>query len=224
MNDDVNWSRVRVSGEDAESYLQGQLTQDLALTPSYSFLLNPDGTVIASLWIEKAADGYDLVMSRAFLEAVMARVNRFKLRSRLSITDIGESSGPFQSYEEQITLGVPLEKECASPLLPHAFSREFLQSAVSFSKGCYTGQELVGRLESRGGNTPWRMVRFRTTAVDELQASILSCGPEGPQGITTLSVSPSGSIGLAMIHRTYEVPLEMRSRTEIIETGGAPIR
>jgi len=223
MND-VNWRRVRVSGEHAESYLQGQLTQDLALVPSYSFLLNPDGSVVASLWIEKAADGFDLVLSRAFLEPVLARLNRFKLRSRLSITDLGECSGPFQSFEEQITLGVPLEKECASTLLPHSFGREFLQSAVSFNKGCYTGQELVGRLESRGGNTPWRMVQFRTTALDELQASILNCGPEGPQGITTLWVSASGSMGLAIVHRSYEVPHGMRSQTEVIEAGSAPIR
>ncbi len=26
--------------------------------------------------------------------------------------------------------------------------------AVSFTKGCYTGQELVARIDSRGGNVP----------------------------------------------------------------------
>jgi len=30
---------------------------------------------------------------------------------------------------------------------------------VSFTKGCFTGQELVGRLDARGSSVPWRMVR-----------------------------------------------------------------
>jgi folate-binding protein YgfZ len=33
--------------------------------------------------------------------------------------------------------------------------------AVSFSKGCYTGQELVARIDSRGGNVPRHLRRVR---------------------------------------------------------------
>ncbi|MFM7536715.1 MAG: YgfZ/GcvT domain-containing protein [Acidimicrobiales bacterium] len=32
--------------------------------------------------------------------------------------------------------------------------------AVSFTKGCYTGQELVARIDSRGGNVPRRLCRL----------------------------------------------------------------
>jgi folate-binding Fe-S cluster repair protein YgfZ len=36
---------------------------------------------------------------------------------------------------------------------------------VSFTKGCYTGQELVARIDSRGGNVPrpLRVLRFDGT-------------------------------------------------------------
>jgi folate-binding protein YgfZ len=40
--------------------------------------------------------------------------------------------------------------------------------AVSFTKGCYTGQELVARIDSRGGTTPTKLVGVRgATTVGE---------------------------------------------------------
>ena len=33
-----------------------------------------------------------------------------------------------------------------------------VQEAVSFSKGCYPGQELVERMDSRGSRAPWHLV------------------------------------------------------------------
>lgn len=37
-----------------------------------------------------------------------------------------------------------------------------ISSSVSFTKGCYTGQELVARMDSRGNNAPLRLVCFQT--------------------------------------------------------------
>ena len=33
-----------------------------------------------------------------------------------------------------------------------------MERSVSFTKGCYTGQELVARLDARGNNVPRRLV------------------------------------------------------------------
>src|SRR5690606_22728547 len=35
-----------------------------------------------------------------------------------------------------------------------------VEESVSFTKGCYTGQELVARVDSRGGRAPRRVVRI----------------------------------------------------------------
>ncbi len=35
-----------------------------------------------------------------------------------------------------------------------------IELTVSFTKGCYTGQELVARIDSRGGNVPRRLRRL----------------------------------------------------------------
>lgn len=78
--------------------------------------------------------------------------------------------------------------------------------AVSFTKGCYTGQELVARIDSRGGNVPrhLRGVIFES----ELGAP---CGArlerDGKQVGSLTSVS--GSIALAYVGRDVEPPSEV---------------
>ena len=70
---------------------------------------------------------------------------------------------------------------------------------IDFSKGCYTGQELVGRLDVRGGNTPWRMVRL----YGELESidAFVQQGPEGPKGVTSSAEHDDAVIALAIVHR-----------------------
>jgi folate-binding Fe-S cluster repair protein YgfZ len=39
-----------------------------------------------------------------------------------------------------------------------------IDASVSFTKGCYTGQELVARIDSRGGNAPRPIRGLRLSA------------------------------------------------------------
>ncbi len=81
---------------------------------------------------------------------------------------------------------------------------------VSFTKGCYTGQELVARIDSRGGNVPRHLCRLRLD------------GPVGPgtelfdgdraAGVVT-SVAElaepgagAGWVGLGYVRRGFEAP------------------
>ncbi len=54
--------------------------------------------------------------------------------------------------------------ECGLPLMGREFDDRTIpaeagvvEATVSFTKGCYTGQELVARIDSRGGNVPRRL-------------------------------------------------------------------
>lgn len=73
--------------------------------------------------------------------------------------------------------------------------------SVDFDKGCFLGQELVARIDSRGGNTPRHLRRIETGAGSlEVGAALLKDGKE--VGKVTSAV---GGVGLAMVRREVEV-------------------
>ena len=76
---------VRVTGKDAVSYLQSQLSQELGPLPvgasAWSLLLQPNGRVDALLRVRRTGDE-ELVVDadRGWGEAVLARLQRFRIR------------------------------------------------------------------------------------------------------------------------------------------------
>ncbi len=55
----------------------------------------------------------------------------------------------------RIEAGVPaMGAELIETTIPAEGGQWLIDSSVSFTKGCYTGQELVARIDSRGGNVP----------------------------------------------------------------------
>src|ERR1700754_2460551 len=81
---------IRIAGPDAISYLQGQLSQDVAGlavgASAFTFLLEPQGKV--SVWgrITRVADDAIVFdVDSGFAEAAMARLTRFKLRTKADI-------------------------------------------------------------------------------------------------------------------------------------------
>jgi folate-binding protein YgfZ len=60
------------------------------------------------------------------------------------------------SYEAlRIATGVPaVPSELTGKTIPAEAGRWIVDASVSFTKGCFTGQELVARIDSRGGNVP----------------------------------------------------------------------
>ena len=79
---------------------------------------------------------------------------------------------------------------------------------VSFTKGCYTGQELVARIDSRGNHVPRKMVRLRLEA--EVAPGSEMFDADGTPGVsaaaagrvTSVGLSPSeGWVGLGYLER-----------------------
>jgi folate-binding protein YgfZ len=89
-------------------------------------------------------------------------------------------------------VGIDLDDET----IPAESGVSVIEKSVSFTKGCYTGQELVARIDSRGGNVP------RPLRVLSLEAAV-SVGDEvmfdgSPIGTVT---SAAGTSALARILR-----------------------
>jgi folate-binding protein YgfZ len=82
--------------------------------------------------------------------------------------------------------------------IPHESG--LVPASVDLTKGCFLGQELVARIDSRGGNTPRHLRRLE------------SDGPIRPGDVVTSSgddvgrvTSSGGAVGLAMLKRSVTV-------------------
>lgn len=199
------WSEILVNGPDSESFLQGQLTQDLStLSPSgsWTLLLQPDSSVISVLFVRKIDDGFALLVERQLGEISVARLRRFHLRVKCTIEVSEITSGPFNALSDQISAGWIGAKECELSLTPQCYGPRIVTESISFTKGCFTGQELVGRLDARGSSVPWRLVRVTGPSAERITEAVMSKGPEGPKGITSSVDLQIGIQALAVVHRS----------------------
>jgi folate-binding protein YgfZ len=77
---------------------------------------------------------------------------------------------------------------------------------VSFSKGCYVGQEVVARLDARGGNVNKALRGLRLEAPTSAGV-VLRAGDKEIGRVTTAAVSPRlGPLALAFVHRSHFEP------------------
>ena len=199
---------VVVAGVDAELFLQGQLSQDIAGMISgevkWTMVLEPDGKLGWLGWVlRRDTDSFVLIGSESNVEVLAARLRRFKLRVKVEIeiepSWISRTTAPAGSEDGGIPLpflesGVEISQQIFSSAPPlhtgvEALSADSIAQAlvrgpsvlpmdaedgmnpyelggnvvaqcVSFEKGCYTGQELVARLDARGANVPQRLCGF----------------------------------------------------------------
>lgn len=199
------WSVIEARGDDAESFLQGQLSQDLTSldpTGSWTLVLAPDSVVVTAALATRVEGGIDLVVPRELAEETASRLRRFLLRTKCTITAREVDAGPYATIGDLIEARWPGANEFAKSLTPHSFGRHFVDATISFQKGCFTGQELVGRLDARGSSVPWRFVRVTGPSAEAIDAVLTSKGPEGPKGLTTWRLREGDVEGLGIAHRT----------------------
>jgi folate-binding Fe-S cluster repair protein YgfZ len=214
----LRWSSIVASGPDATSFLQGQLSQDVATVSAsgvWSLLLAPDGIVVTSVHVSSNPDGYDLAVPRELGDVALARLRRFLLRTACTLELIELDHGPYDTQREQIDARRPGAAEFARGLTPQCFGGDFVTATVSFTKGCFTGQELVGRLDARGSSVPWRMVHVTGPTDARINEVLTSKGPAGPSGLTTWTPNGQGVIGLGFAHRSLLASEELRLSSDV---------
>lgn len=119
----------------------------------------------------------------------------------------------------RIEAGVPeMSQDIMEGAIPAEAGNRILDEAVSFTKGCYVGQELVARVESRGGNVPRRLLGVMLEDAEESSASLKagellyqeSDTARQVGTLTSVALSPRlGLIGLALIHRSVDPPASL---------------
>ncbi len=226
---------VRVTGEDAAAFLQGQCTADLrkvALTDA--LWLNRKGRVLAHTIVAKEADGSFLLLcphltAEEIIAIVTANViaddvvaadetsawgrwivwgaapavagaklfptHRFGVEAWDVLTPPGAAlPGEAGSREElealRLRAGVPaVPADCGANEFPQECG---LEAWVSYTKGCYLGQEVMARIQSMGSlRRILRRVSGSVTVGQELKT---------PEGKTAGVVrSAAGDAGLALV-------------------------
>jgi len=113
----------------------------------------------------------------------------------------------------RIESGVPaMGTEIDQSTIPAATG--VVERSVSFTKGCYTGQELVARVNSRGGVAPTRLCGVLGPADRPLgPGATLVVGGEEAGVVTSASYAPwrDATVSLAYVKRAVEVPSDARA-------------
>lgn len=247
---------VEATGPDTMSFLQGQISQDisgLAVGASaWSLLLQPQGKVDAWMRVHRTGDeSVRMDVDAGSGEAVLARLQRFRLRTRcelelqtgvagfavrgMTVEDglacgwpdvegvdvLGVDEPPVDAnvllYDaaafdaERIRCGVPrMGAEITPDTIPAELGDWLVQSSVSFTKGCFTGQELVARIDSRGGNVPRRLRVFTSKDLPpEPGTEVVVDGAKAVGTVTSSAVGEWGdAVGLAFIRRSATPPFD----------------
>jgi len=207
MNSNWPYDSIVVSGADAQTYLHSQLSQDLrglaVGAESWSFVLEPTGRVVALVLVRRTGEeSFELRVDRGWGEALATRLNRFRIRVKADIAPGEGSAGDPAAYlVERVRAGWPaMGAEITEATIPAELGNVVPQ-AVSFSKGCYPGQELVERMDSRSAQAPRRLALVRLAVGAVLDGSIGEVTSSIPDG--------DGVLALALVRRGADVPGEI---------------
>ena len=211
----LEWRRIRVRGADRLSYLQGQLTQDISIGLSHrSLVLQPSGEVLSDLEVFVGDDFIDLVAPESLADEVSTRLERFVLRVDVQFEAVGavDIEGRLSALVERAW---PSAFEWAHALPPHSFGQHVVDQTVSFTKGCFTGQEMVGRADARGATMPWRFIAGRGGDSDSISTLLKNSGPVGPQGVSSQYTHEDVEYWQGVAHRSFDTSALARLGAEL---------
>ncbi|MDP4670852.1 MAG: folate-binding protein [Burkholderiaceae bacterium] len=91
----TDWGVLEVRGDDATTFLQGQLTNDVALMPvgqaRLSGYCSAKGRLLASFVVlKREANAYHLLMARDLLAATQKRLQMFVMRAKCQLQDVSD--------------------------------------------------------------------------------------------------------------------------------------
>lgn len=199
-----------VRGEDAENFLQGQLTQDVRRadhTPRLAGYCSAKGRLLAVLWLARTNGGFALTLHRSLLEAVHKRLRMYVLRSKVQIEAQDCAAEDDCTWRAaQIAAGVPvIFPQTQDLFVPQMVNLDRL-GGISFDKGCYTGQEIVARLHYLG-QLKRRMFRCTCPAAQPGDA-VMAVGETQAVGNVVDAVQGQALVVLQLAHANAELRLE----------------
>jgi len=242
-------SYVRVSGPDAETYLQRMLSNDVSSGEVLdALLLTAKARVIAPVRVwRRSADDFLLLTEPELGEAVRSTLLRSRFAAKCeiepeehsSVVVFGDADGiPNADYGApavevldaaleptlddddlellRIKAGTPrFGREIDDRVLPAEAG--LVERAVSFSKGCYPGQEPIARLHYRGhANRGLRVLALEGSELPEYDAPVEF---EGKDVGRVTSAARDGDRIVALAYVRVEVPTDAELRVGAAKAG-----
>lgn len=229
---------ITADGVDTVKFLHSQLSQDIVSMAvgdiRWAFLLQPTGKLVALLRVVRSGENTVLLDTDAGHGAgVIEALARFKIRTKCELSlrsgvafasswaqrlpHLAEGEG--ELGEEVADLGAVVRgfprwgSELSDSTIPNATG--LVDRAVSFTKGCYTGQELVERIDSRGGNVPRRLVGVVVEAASDPLSGpnnlLLDGAPVGETTSVRLDPRNGFAVGLAYVGRAVDEASSLRT-------------
>lgn len=263
---------LRASGPGTVAFLQGQLSQDIAALAmgesKWSLLLQPQGKLDAWLRVTRVGEAEVLLdVDAGWGEAVTARLNRFKIRTKCDLDTlpdwrcaavrgapgaVPELSAADGNAELALAVAWPcvdgwdllgpaaevpaglrvcsseayetLRIECGIPAMGRELDERtipaeagIVEGSVSWTKGCYTGQELVARIDSRGNNVARRLRALVLDGGTVPQVGATLVNDEGADVGRVTSVGTA--VALGYVARSVVPPAALTARWDGGETA-----
>lgn len=230
---------LSVGGQDAQPFLQGLISNDMGLLAGrsalFAGLLTPQGKVQFEFFVVKDASGFVLDVTSSQADDLAKKLTMYRLRSKVAIepgkaviafadprlAELGERrtgvSAP--GYDaHRIALGVPEGgKDYAfGELFPHEAMFDQL-NGVSFTKGCYVGQEIVSRMQHRGTARSRFLIADADAPLPAMGTPVLA----GAVPIGTMG-SSVGNQGLALVR--FDRLADAYAAKAPVMAAGVPLR
>ncbi len=232
-------AKLRVTGPDRIRFLNGQLTNDLTKPEPglsvYTCALSAKGKLCGDLFVTPLKDALLLDYEAALRDSIPARLEKYLIADEVELEDVTEqfalfhvsnvvlpdailaedtvtTSNRFAIDGKDLLLPATLKNLVPklvneSPLIPNEAGLD--ERAISYTKGCYLGQEIISRIKSLGHvNRHLRGVRLingsdlrpedKLAAIDGKQIGTVTS--------TCISERLGGWIGLAYLRRGFDQP------------------
>lgn len=214
---------ISVTGPDACKFLQGQLTCDVAALHDGQSTLgaycNIKGKVESLFILHRRGEEYFLNMQQDLIQPTLQELKKYAIFSKVKLDTIERGVARTDEQHEILAKIPAVYKQTIGAFFPHDLNLPAL-GAVSFTKGCYRGQEIVARMQHRG-NLKRSLYIFRTQSSDIEPGAVINTA-DGLQAGTVVRAykNDEQTIGLAVLTDTLsDQPLVIAKQSVSVISG-----
>ena len=153
-------SIIQISGIDSAEFLQGQITNDINLVSSDKFIdsavCNVQGRVISLFMIRKYVEDFQIIVDSSLSIKLLNHLKKYAVFFKTEMNIINQlSKGLVVISDEEwkkdcIKKGrAEINDHLSEKFTPHELNYHN-NEIINFQKGCFTGQEVIARMQYRG--------------------------------------------------------------------------